>query len=80
MTAAYFAPLVTLPVLIDAPGDYLTRSGERVTIRRPSWRNEFGCIGQYANGTAESWHRSGRLFAGQQSDNDITAKAAGAPA
>jgi hypothetical protein len=73
--SAYFAPLVTLPVIIDAPGQYLTRCGEIVTVRRTSMRNGFECTGEYSSGVVEAWHRSGRLYSSLTSRNDIVAKA-----
>lgn len=76
MSSAYFASFVLLEVIIDAPGEYLTRCGERVTIERESNRHDFGCIGHYAAcGTPDRWHKSGRLYAGQQSPNDIVSRA-----
>jgi hypothetical protein len=76
MSSAYFASLVLLEVIIDAPGEYLTRSGEQVTIEKASSRHDFGCIGRYAGcGTQDRWHKSGRLFAGQLSGNDIVSRA-----
>lgn len=76
MSSAYFAPFVLLEVIIAAPGEYLTRRGERVTIEQASTRQDFGCIGRYADcGTLDRWHKSGRLFAGQLSANDIVMRA-----
>lgn len=69
--SAYFAPLVTLPVVVAVPGAYLTRGNEVVTVVVASARNDFGCRGTYSNGVREGWHRSGRIFAGQESANDI---------
>lgn len=71
MTAAYFAPLVNRPIIITAPGEYLTRRGERVTIKLATNAHAFKCHGQYASGQHDSWHRSGRLFATLESANDI---------
>lgn len=74
--SAYFAAFVNLPVVIDEPGEYITRCGETVTIRKASSRHDFGCNGTYDNcGTDESWHKSGRLQATRESNNDIVAKA-----
>lgn len=75
MSSAYFAPLVLAPTLITEPGQYLTRGGETVTIDRTSARHDFGCVGSYASGQTERWHRSGRLFAGVHSQNDIVTRA-----
>lgn len=70
--SAYFAPLVILPVVITAPGEYVTRDGERVTISKASSLHDFGCTGTYApSGETDHWHRSGRMFAGRESRNDI---------
>lgn len=68
---AYFVPLVALPAVISGPGAYVTRSGETVFVTQASRHNDFGCTGHYASGQSDHWHRSGRLFAGCESDNDI---------
>jgi len=68
-----FTPINLLPVVITAPGQYETRRGEIVTVdttagkgaHRRNWH------GRYENGVAESWHSSGRLYAGQTCANDI---------
>ncbi len=74
--SVYFIPLFSLPVIINEPGEYLTRGGDRVTIDRASTRHEFGCVGSYvACGTAEKWHMSGRILATSQTQNDIVRKA-----
>lgn len=75
MNKAYFAPLVSLPRVITAPGEYLTRAGERVTICKVSPRQDFGCEGIYAKGGDEAWHKTGRLFAGRECRNDIVGSA-----
>ena len=72
---SYWAPFVTLPVIITKTGDYLTRKGERVTIVKVSTKHDFGCLGHYSTGQDEGWHKSGRLFAGRTSDNDIVSAA-----
>lgn len=72
--SAYYAPLVTLPVIIDAPGLYRSRGGEVVSVRVVSDKHDHGCLGVYPCGTLEGWHKSGRIFAGQLSDNDIVSK------
>lgn len=69
--AAYFAPLVSLPILISAPGLYVTRDGKVVSVSAVSDRHDFGCVGTYNNGTRESWHRSGRILATSETANDI---------
>lgn len=73
--SAYFAPLVTLPIVITESGWYLTRRGERVAINAVSARNDFCNIGRYSSGEIEGWHRSGRLYSGTLSANDIVARA-----
>lgn len=71
---AYFAPLVQLNAIITAPGLYVTRSGEIVTVESTSQAHTFGCAGHYTDGKKEAWHRSGRLFATSESQNDILLK------
>lgn len=72
MNSAYFAPLVTLPTVIDGPGAYVTRCGETVLIDAASSKHCFGCRGVYENGgIADSWHRSGRILASRETANDI---------
>lgn len=76
-TSAYFAPLVLLPTVIAAPGQYRTRCGETVTVETvpPGIRHHaHDCHGSYANGTREAWHRSGRLYAGPECVNDIVSR------
>lgn len=63
-TAAYFAPLVSLPTLISAPDSYVTRDGKVVSVSAVSDRHDFGCVGTYSNGIRESWHRSGPMARG----------------
>jgi hypothetical protein len=75
VSAAWFAPLVTLPTVIDGPGQYLTRCGETVNVTEATTRHKFGCIGTYPCGIIDRWHRSGRLYFGQTSANDIVSKA-----
>lgn len=75
MSSAYFWPLVLLPTVIDRPGAYLTRSGETVQVATVSHGQNFRCRGEYACGISEGWHRSGRIFAGVISQNDIVAGA-----
>lgn len=74
--SAYCYPLIFQEVIIDKPGEYLTRGGERVTIDHASSRHDFGCSGRYAGcSTQDHWHKSGRIFAGAKSQNDIVARA-----
>lgn len=70
-----FAGLVTKPVIIDAPGSYLTREGLVVQVDIVSDNHDTGCHGTYPNGVKEHWHMSGRIFTGQESINDIVSKA-----
>jgi hypothetical protein len=72
MSSAYFAPLVTRPIIITKPGSYRTRSGEVVTITKVSILHDFGCEGTYSDGTQEFWHKSGRIQAHRETSNDIT--------
>lgn len=70
-TRAWYASLVTKPDIITGPGQYVTRSGETVTITAASTRQDFRCVGHYSNGIREGWHKSGRLYFGMESANDI---------
>ena len=72
---APFSNFVCLPTVIDAPGYYLTRGGETVHIPSVSTKHDFNNHGIYSNGVSEAWHKSGRLYFGQESKNDIVAKA-----
>ena len=72
--SAYFAPLVLLPVVIDGAGQYRTRAGEVVAVYAASTGHNFGCCGTYPGGTAERWHKSGRLYAARECANDIIEK------
>ena len=71
MSQAYFAPLVALPTIIREPGTYRTRCGDEVTIEIVSTGHNFHCRGVYPNGQWENWHKSGRLYAGVESANDV---------
>lgn len=72
---AYFAPLVTLPKIITAPGKYLTRCGETVMIDaaspKPYFNCSFDCHGRYSDGIIEHWHSTGRIYATSETKNDI---------
>lgn len=70
-SSAHFLPLVCLPVVIERPGNYITRCGEVVTVGAVSSRNDFGCSGLYSDGVRERWHRSGRVFASCETANDV---------
>ena len=76
-----------LPVIIDAPGDYLTRAGHRVIIDEikavTPGMYDFNCKGtllirhQIRNGYKrifQIWHASGRNVAVGESKRDIVAK------
>lgn len=65
----YAAFFLSFPVVITVPGQYVTRSGEAVTVDDVS--NAHWKRGTYATGQHESWHRSGRIFSGQETANDI---------
>lgn len=75
MTTAAFCAFICLPVLIDAPGQYITRGGDVVTITHTSVRHDFRCCGTYSNGIAEGWNKTGRLYFGVESINDIVRRA-----
>jgi hypothetical protein len=76
MSSAHFYPLIFVPVVITAPGKYLTRCGETVTVEVVSTKHDFGCTGFYdKEGIKERWHKSGRIFAGQETQNDIISAA-----
>ena len=70
-----FASLVNKPVIIDEPGDYRTREGLVVEVHHASTRHDAQCRGAYPDGVKERWHKSGRIFTGQESINDIISKA-----
>lgn len=68
----YFIPLFSLPAIVNEPGEYLTRGGERVMVERVSARHDFNCVGQYASSSiAERWHKTGRIMATSETANDI---------
>lgn len=74
--AAWYSSLVLMPRVIDAPGAYLTRSGEVVEVKTVGSLYRHDSLGRYSNGVAESWHVSGRVFFGlTESQNDIVSKA-----
>lgn len=75
MASASFTAFITLPDVITGPGMYLTRCGEAVRVRVASDKHNFNCRGQYANGVAEGWHKSGRLLFGTETCNDIVSHA-----
>jgi len=65
----YFSPL--LPVIVDAPGLYMTREGLQVEVTTIT---PYRARGIYPNGVCESWHKSGRIYCGQETINDIVSK------
>lgn len=71
MATPYIIPLITKTTIITRAGDYVTRCGETVNIVSATALQGFNCIGYYADGTLESYHKSGRLFANIESQNDI---------
>ena len=72
----YCYPLMFLPTVITGPGEYLTRSGERVTVEQASTKHKFDCVGFYNDSKiAECWHHSGRILAGTTTDNDVVSRA-----
>lgn len=73
--STYIVPLITKPTVITKPGQYMTRGGAVVTVEVVSRRPDFGCTGHYENGIHEGWHKSGRLYAGMESSNDIVSPA-----
>jgi hypothetical protein len=73
-SSGYFAPLVLLQEVITQPGNYVTRCGETVKVETASRKHQFACHGSYPNGISESWHRSGRILASRETDNDIVSK------
>jgi len=71
MTDTYFAPLTLLPSVINEFGDYLTRSGEIVTIMSLSSSSDFKNLGVHETGVLAAWHRSGRILTSSETSNDI---------
>lgn len=74
MSDADAALLVNKEVIITAPGFYRTRGGDRVEIILVSERQDFGCLGHYDDGVPERWHKSGRILASRETQNDIVNK------
>ena len=73
---ASMGPLILLPAIIDAPGEYITRRGERVDLDSVSARHRFACAGRYrGSGIIEHWHKSGRLLVSRETANDIVGRA-----
>ena len=65
--------LITLPTIITAVGEYVTRNGEIVTVESID-NHSFSCSGRYSNDIDESWDKTGRLYPTTLSDNDIIEK------
>lgn len=64
----------TLPVVVDAPGAYVTRGGEPVTVTRVVGNRVYGSYDRH--GIAERWSaRGGRVLPFTESRNDIVGKA-----
>lgn len=74
MASQNFVSFILMPTIIDSPGDYITRGGEVVQVMEVSSRHDFKCRGEYSNGIPEGWHKTGRIYFGQFSDNDIIKK------
>ena len=85
---SFIGDFSTLPVIIDAPGLYMTRDGRRVRIDRIDQRPEFLARGFAAKGSIERmfrgkmkfhdyniWHVSGHAGALREHPRDIVAKA-----
>lgn len=64
---------ILLPTIITAPGEYLTRGGDKVTVytTAANTASTFKCYGHYPDGRVETWHKSGRIYFGQECANDI---------
>lgn len=84
----YVTPMNELPVVIDAPGIYLTRNGRRVTIHAVAPRTELAVSAFAAKGSIWKkpdslginpeygiWHDSGAYRALGEHGLDIVAKA-----
>ncbi len=66
-----------MPRVIVAPGRYVTRRGETVTVDFVSSSFPppvFSAEGSYGDGIAEMWHVSGRVLPFTESRNDIVAR------
>lgn len=68
------------PTIIDAPGEYETRKGERVLITSIGTRHplrqyaRLDCFGSYQDGTVDAWTHQGFIWRSQNCDNDIVKK------
>ena len=63
--------LLSKPRIIVGPGQYVTRSGEIVTVKSMLTRRFYGAAGHYPNGTQEMWDVSGRILPLTETDNDV---------
>lgn len=76
-------PLADLPVIIDAPGEYVTRLGKKVTIHAihgPGFFEAKGSVWKTANKMGNNpqysiWHVSGRHMPLAETTRDIVGKA-----
>lgn len=74
--SAYFVPLISRPTIVDMPGEYLTRAGERVVIETVTTKLAGFCSGHYSDsGITEQWHKTGRILATSETPNDIVIRA-----
>ena len=72
-TACYLMAFAKFPRVINAPGKYLTRGGEIVTVDTVEPGMHTFYRGSYSCGIKESWHNTGRIFSRTDSQNDIVA-------
>ena len=75
MSTAKYVSMQLQPTVITSAGQYRTRAGEIVTITNAGssyWHTS--CDGYYPCGTKDKWHISGRIYQGQECDNDIVEK------
>lgn len=80
------APLSTLPVIIDGPGEYVTRGGGRVSIREVAPAssgnaafNARGAMWRTVKGITRArgvdvWHVSGRYLVLREDERDIVGR------
>ena len=69
------------PTIIDGPGDYETRAGEKIKITsvgkfRHACKSyaKMDCVGTYPNGVSDRWTHQGFIWRNQNCDNDIVKK------
>jgi len=58
-----------LPHFVTAPGEYLTRCGEKVTVTKVYKRFAYGFYNKPQ--IRESWNLNGRILLWTETDNDI---------